>query len=176
MPVEGRTGVVIPVPGADLLLARAATRSDGVRPGVPAHVSLLYPFVPVAELHDSALGELGEVFERQTALDVEFDRCRRRDNFVFLQPSPLQPVMDLVDELRQRWPDVVPYEGRYGHQVEPHLTITLGADAAQATAVEDLVATELPLAATLREAWLVATRDGQWTLHERFPFQGTAPR
>jgi hypothetical protein len=176
MPVEGRTGVVIPVPGADLLLARAATRSDGVRQGVPAHVSLLYPFVPVAERHDSTLRELGEVFERQPALDVEFDRCHRRDNFVFLQPSPLRPVMDLGDELRQRWPDVVPYDGLYGEQVEPHLTITLGADASQATAVAHLVATELPLSATLQEAWLVAVRDGQWTLHERFPFQGPAPR
>jgi hypothetical protein len=176
MSVEGRTGVVIPVPGADLLLARAATRSDGVRQGVPAHVSLLYPFVPVAELHDNALSELGEVFERQAAVDVEFDRCHRRDNFVFLQPTPLQPVMDLADELRQRWPDVLPYDGLYGHQVEPHLTITLGADASQATAVEPLVVTELPLAATLQEAWLVAARDGQWTLRERFPFQVTSHR
>ncbi|HVE96684.1 MAG TPA: hypothetical protein VNA67_06860 [Pseudonocardiaceae bacterium] len=44
---------MIPVSAADALLASVKARYPGaVREGVPAHVSLLYPFVAVAELDE----------------------------------------------------------------------------------------------------------------------------
>ena len=128
MPTNGRTGLVIPVPAADGLLELVEARHPGsVRQGVPAHVSLLYPFVGVAELSDRDTEVLRELFLEQEPMRVVFGECYRRGGFVALRPSPLEGLTELTNRTRRRWPDVVPYEGLYG-DVEPHLTVALRRD------------------------------------------------
>ena len=66
MPTRGQTSLVIPVPAADALLASVGTRYPGtVRDGLPAHVSLLYPFVVAAELDERVTTALHELFVEQ---------------------------------------------------------------------------------------------------------------
>lgn len=169
MPTNGQTGLVIPVPAADALLASVGARYPGtVREGVPAHVSLLYPFVAAAELDKGVTSALGELFAEQAPMPVQFAECYRRDGFVALLPDPTNGLKELVSKTRRRWPDVVPYEGVYG-DVEPHLTVAMRCSAETAVTIEEEVSTQLPISAELREAWLVAF-EGQWTLRGRFKF------
>ncbi|MGH3982995.1 MAG: hypothetical protein ACRDST_10020 [Pseudonocardiaceae bacterium] len=78
MPTNGQTGLVIPVPTADPLLTLVETRHPGtVRKGVPAHVSLLYPFVGAAELDDRVTRALSELFTEHERMPVEFVDCYR---------------------------------------------------------------------------------------------------
>jgi hypothetical protein len=67
------------VPAADALLGLVESRHPGtVREGVPAHVSLLYPFVGVAELDEQVTRGLSELVADQEPMRVEFaDRYRR---------------------------------------------------------------------------------------------------
>ncbi|AIJ23448.1 2'-5' RNA ligase family protein [Amycolatopsis methanolica] len=118
MTERGRSVLAIPVPAADPLLARAAELSPAARPGLPAHISLLYPFRPAADLHEATVTALADVLERQPAMEVRFERCHHHDGFEYLRPDPLQPLTGLIAALRRGWPgSCLPYDGRFGEDV-----------------------------------------------------------
>jgi 2'-5' RNA ligase len=169
MPMNGQTGLVIPVQAADALLAAVGTRYPGtVREGVPAHVSLLYPFVAAAELDERVSGALGELVAEQAPMPVQLAECYHREGFVALRPDPIDGLRELISKTHRRWPDVVPYEGAY-RDVEPHVTVALRCSEETAVTIEREVTARLPLSAELREAWLVAF-EGQWLVRGRFEF------
>lgn len=171
MPPTGRTGLVIPLPAADALLESVESRYPGsVRQGVPAHVSLLYPFVGTAELGDWDIEVLSELFIGQELIRVGFVECYRRGGFVALRPYPMEELVTLTDKTRRHWPNVVPYEGQYG-DVEPHLTVAMQTSEETAHTIEQEVAKQLPISAELREAWVLAF-EGRWRVRERFEFCG----
>ncbi len=173
MPTPGQTGLVIPVPAADALLASVGARYPGtVRDGVPAHVSLLYPFVVAAELDDRITAVCNELVIDQVPIPVDFGECYRRGGFVALRPDPSDGLMELMSKARRRWPAVVPYGGVYG-DVEPHLTVAMRCSEQTAMRIEQEVTAELPICAELREAWLLVF-EGQWTLRGRFEFGESA--
>lgn len=169
MPTNGQSGLVIPVPAAGPLLASVAARYPGtVREGVPAHVSLLYPFVPADELDERVTGTLGKLLVEQVPVTVKFVECYRRGGFVALRPDPIAGLTELVNAARRRWPDVKPYGGIYG-DVEPHVTVAVSSSEETAATIEREVTADLPISAELREAWVVVF-EGRWTLRERFEF------
>lgn len=173
MPTPGHTGLVIPVPAADALLASVGDRYPGtVRDGVPAHVSLLYPFVVAAELDQRVTTACSELFVGQVPIPVDFVECYRRGGFVALRPDPSDGLKEFMSKTRRRWPDVVPYEGVYG-DVEPHLTVAVRCSEQVAVWIAQEVTAELPISAELREAWLLAF-EGQWILRGRFEFGDSA--
>jgi 2'-5' RNA ligase superfamily protein len=167
MPTNGQTGLVIPVPAADALLTFVATRHPGtVREGVPAHVSLLYPFISAAELDEQVTDALSELVVAHEPMPVEFVECYRRGGFVALRPDPIEGLTELTKKIRDRWPDIVPYEGVYGN-VEPHVTVAMRASEQRAAMIEHEVTEQLPISAELREMWLVVF-EGQWSMQGRF--------
>ncbi len=173
MPTHGQTGLVIPVAAADALLASVGARYPGtVREGVPAHVSLLYPFVVAAELDERVTAACSELFVEQVPIRVDFAECYRRGGFVALRPEPSDGLKELMTRTWRRWPDVVPYGGVYG-DVEPHVTVAMRCSDQTAVRIEQEVTAELPICAELREAWLLAFEE-QWMLRDRFEFGGSA--
>ncbi|MGJ7906419.1 2'-5' RNA ligase family protein [Actinopolyspora sp. H202] len=168
---EGRTGLVIPVPAADAALAPVAERYPHVvRDGVPAHLSVLYPFLAAEELDTGVVTTLRALFDRQPPLRVVLDRCHRQGGFVYLVPEPMDALRELTDRVRRGWPHLVPYEGRYD-LVDPHVTVAMGAEEETAAALRREAAESVPLTVELGEAWLVVLRQ-RWQLHERFVFGG----
>lgn len=176
MPRDGLTGLVMPVPAADHLLSVVERRHPGaVRPGVPAHLSLLYPFLPTTDLEDIAANSsvkatLAALFAAQPPISTQFRRCRRRDGFVYLLPDPATELEKLTAAVRGHFPQITPYAGRY-QDVGPHVTVAMGASADSADAIERDVNALFPVTAELSEAWLVAFQ-GQWSLRDRYPFGG----
>lgn len=168
MPTNGQSGLVIPVPAADPLLASVAARYPGtVRVGVPAHVTLLYPFIAADELDEQITNALGELLVKQVPMTVEFAECYRRGGFVALRPDPVAGLSELSNATRRQWPDVKPYGGLYGDDVELHLTVAMSSSEKTAATIEREVTADLPIAAELREVWLVAF-EGRWKLRQRF--------
>ncbi|RKT89049.1 2'-5' RNA ligase superfamily protein [Saccharopolyspora antimicrobica] len=165
--------MVVPLPEADPLLAAVAARfPDAVRP-LPAHVTLLYPFLPADALDDRVLAALDEVFADRPPLRVEFAECRRATGFTALLPDPAQGLSGLVGDLRRRWPDLLPYDGRFGTDVDPHLTVALNTAEATAEAVaREIIPEFTPIRAHLREARLIALQS-RWQLRRRFEFTGS---
>ncbi|MFI6645385.1 2'-5' RNA ligase family protein [Streptomyces sp. NPDC050504] len=161
MPAPGTTAVVIVLPEAGPLLD-AAWRIDPalVRRGVPAHVSLLYPFVPESALTDQDEKDVRSLAARFPAAELLLEEIVTESGFVAVTVPELQPI---VDAFRAQWPGVRPYGGRFGARSTAHVTVSMGADnpttaAHVRTAIGRLLplrtrATAILLAVLTEEGW-----------------------
>ena len=176
MPEHGVTALLLPVPGADALLREVAADYPGaVRDGVPAHITVLYPFLPLSEVDDPVLDELRALFARRTAPRVEFALPEPDHGFVALRPEPLEPLRELTDAVRSRWPHLVPYGGSHGDDVDPHLTVAMDVSTSDARSIAAGIAGHLPPPAVLEQAW-VTGYDGEWSVRARLPLAGRPHR
>ncbi|MCT9933451.1 2'-5' RNA ligase family protein [Planotetraspora sp. A-T 1434] len=74
----GETALAMPVLAAEPVAGRWRERYDSSAAyGVPAHVTVLYSFLPSDRLDQGTLGELRELFAAQSPFDVRFRRCGR---------------------------------------------------------------------------------------------------
>lgn len=127
--------------------------------GVPAHITILFPFVDGADVDENALAEL---FAEFPAFAFELDRVERFDEggIVWLRPNPSARFEDLTAAVWQRWPDHPPYEGAHDEPI-PHLTVS-------ESPID--VSFELPIACRAHEVTLIEEApDGQWAARRRFP-------
>lgn len=189
-----RTALLLPVPAADRLLTKIAGRyPTTVRPGLPAHLTVLYPFVPAESLDGATVHTCAGIAERTTPIDVRFTHCRVRGDMAYLGPEPAAPVDALLRAVRTRWPRLRPYEGRFA-DAPPHVTLALdgqpsdhanregahGPAAAEHVskrlrAIVRLVDPLLPIGTTLDELVLVVLGGDGWAVHERWPLAGRRP-
>ncbi|MFV0307655.1 MAG: 2'-5' RNA ligase family protein [Desertimonas sp.] len=138
------TALVVVVPEAEAFLA--AHRREplpGVAPGVPAHVSVLYPFRSVVD--DAAAAVIGAHASSIPAFDVTFARAACFPGGVlYLVPEPARPFRDLTVALAAEFPDCPPYGGEHD-EVVPHLTVATDIGTAAARIIEDDLASAPPI-------------------------------
>ncbi|WP_273938362.1 2'-5' RNA ligase family protein [Kutzneria chonburiensis] len=116
----GVTGVIIPVLAVEPLLDR-----PGVPPrAVEAHVTVLYPWVPMDLLTDEDGLALAAIFAETAPIDVRLAEFRRFPTVLYLRPEPEEPFRVLTRRIAARWPAHQPYGGEFGDDVQPHLTVT----------------------------------------------------
>jgi 2'-5' RNA ligase len=127
---------------------------------VHAHVTLLGPFVDLAETSERLYEDLAALFAAVRPFDVTYAEVRTfPDGTTYVAPEPEEPFRALTEALVARYPDHPPYGGAYD-DVVPHLTIGSAAD----------VAGVLPVTARAAEARLYwSAPDAARTL-ARFPF------
>ena len=164
-----RSALVIVVPEAEPLVHEWRMRYDNADIGIPAHVTLLFPFVPTEEISEELIAELRELFAEQPAFSFTLARVARFADVAWLAPDPSDPFRRLTDLIFSRFPDYPPYEGIHD-EVLPHLTVAMG-DAALQDEVEAALTPHLPIGAHAGEvALLVEDEAGNWSESERFPF------
>jgi 2'-5' RNA ligase superfamily protein len=161
-----RTALIVAVPEAEPVVGALRLEHDGsAARGVPAHITILFPFAPPESVDEQALAEL---FERFHPFEFVLDSVERFDDgHVWLHPSPAAPFEDLTAAVWQRWPDHPPYEGAYDEPI-PHLTVS-------ETPIE--VQVTLPIACHASAVTLIeeSEADGRWSTRRVFPFaQGVA--
>ncbi|MEU9031310.1 2'-5' RNA ligase family protein [Streptomyces sp. NPDC048383] len=160
MPPIGTTAVVIELPPAEVLLrAAASVRASLVRTGLPAHVTVMYPFVPVADLGDDTEREFHRLAGSIPAADLLLRRLVTAPGFVAVGAGELDPA---IAAFRDVWPDLRPYGGRFGESPSAHVTVALGCDGTEARRVGERVRELLPLPARAEAAHLVALTDRGW--------------
>jgi len=165
---ESAIVVRIRVPAAIDRLRRARDRA--ARRSVPAHVTILYPFVPASELTLAVREQIAGIAGEFRAFDVTFATVGRWPGVVYLEPSPSSPFAALIDRCAAAFPEHPPYAGTIP-EVIPHLTVVEGDD----VGVEEIVAAAeaaLPFqakAAALEV--LVEADDGRWRPGWRLPFR-----
>jgi 2'-5' RNA ligase len=148
-------------------LRRARDRSASH--GVPAHVTILYPFLPQSDLTGTVRGELASIAREIRAFDVRFSTVARWPGVVYLEPEPRAPFRAMIDRVVARWPDHPPYDGAVD-EVIPHLTIAEHDDPLDdvLAAVPGFLPFEAP--ATGLEV-LAETGEGRWRSRWRLPFR-----
>lgn len=89
---------------------------------VPAHITVSYPFVPVEQLDEAAykLSQLGETIPPFT---VTLDGYDTFPGFTFIRLADPEPVRALFRTIFKEFPNYPPYGGRFGNELNPHLTV-----------------------------------------------------
>ncbi|MFZ3494285.1 2'-5' RNA ligase family protein [Streptomyces sp. 5.8] len=166
----GRTALIVRIPEAEPAVRDWRDRIDPAAragAGVPAHVSVLYPFLPEGLIDASAHAGIAAALRPHPAFDVRFERTGRFPGMLYLAPEPDAPLRRLTRALTERWPEVRPYGGRYPDPV-PHLTVAQRAPEADLDAAEADLSGRLPLTSRVRAVELVAYDGAAW--HERARF------
>ena len=172
------TALLLPVPAAEPAVSHHRARLDEApRDGAPAHVTVLYPFLPPAEISEPLLASLGRLFAGFAAFEFTLDRVGWfSEEVVWLGPRDPAPFSALTSVVFTAFPCCPPYGGQHT-VVVPHLTIGhLGGPQALRAAAES-VRPCLPIDATAAEVILMAgprpgtpgTPPGQWRAVAAFP-------
>jgi 2'-5' RNA ligase len=159
-----RTALIVTIPEAEpavRALRLAHDRSAAL--GVPAHVTILFPFADPADVDEPVLAELLASFR---SFEFELDRVERfEEGPVWLHPEPSEAFASLTEAVWRAFPAYPPYEGAH-EDVIPHLTVS-------ETPME--VDVPLPISAAAREVtWIEEAADGRWSVRRVFPLSTEA--
>lgn len=174
-PTEGDTALLVEVVEAEpvighLRLAHDAAAADGI----PAHVTVLYPFVPRHRLTDEVRDAVSHVFGGIRGFQYRFDRVARFANTtVYLAPEPAGAFSRLTEATHARWPQHPPYGGVFD-VVIPHLTVGDRLEASTADALEGearlALARHGPIVGRASDVALMTRHaSGRWSVDSRHP-------
>ena len=169
-PLWGDSALLVPIPEAEELVADLRLEHDpSAAHGVGAHVTVLFPFVPAAQVDAAVHDALAGLFRSMARFDYHFERADRFDaTTVFLAPEPAQRFSALTTAVAGLWPLHPPYGGAYD-VVVPHLTVGDQLGDGVAEPLHETVAARLahhgPLTGEAFEVWLM-TEDasGHWSV------------
>ncbi|MGZ4468908.1 MAG: 2'-5' RNA ligase family protein [Nocardioidaceae bacterium] len=168
------SAVVVVVPEAERLVGVHRERLDWAAAwGVPAHVTVLYPWVPPAEIDEVALGRLGGAVAGTGTFAASFPRARWfNDDVLWLAPEPEARFRGLVEAVAAAFPEHPPYAGRFAvADVVPHLTVADQGTLAERRAAELDVRRGLPVTTTVTDLRVLAgsAEPGSWHEVARVP-------
>lgn len=163
-----RTALLAPVPEASATERFWPLWEPPHQPGIPPHVTVVFPFLRPAELTEEVMASLRAAIRRFGAFDVTFRRVGRFPATVWLAPDPAGPFVELTRAVGSAIPGTSPYGGAH-EKIVPHLTVATGSDPEMLDRIAGEAASLLPLHAHIHEIWLMATSDGRWEPHTRFP-------
>ena len=170
--------LLITVPAAEPAVARHRSRLDSsAAVGVPAHITVLYPFLPPGLIDADVRTTLARLFAAVPAFRFTLDRTGwfPGSPVLWLGPSDPAPFSRLTDLVAATFPSCPPYGGQFA-EVIPHLTVGEGAPLADLQAAGDAVRPHLPIPAEATEVTLMtgppprsAPAGGRWTPVAAFP-------
>jgi 2'-5' RNA ligase len=171
MPLE--SGIILPTPEAEAVVGHLRWLHDPqARFGVPAHITLLYPFAHPSRIGEAA-GALQQLFRLVPAFEFSLVEVRRFPATAYLHPEPSATFVQLTERLVHQWPEFPPFGGAFS-TVIPHLTVAHHAATDVLDTVDRNVASHLPIRCRATEAWLMCSDEhGFWQRHEVFPFSAS---
>jgi len=164
------TALILEVPEAEPLVSRWRTLYDpSAVAAMPAHITLIFPFMLFEQIDRPVLDTLSAVFSTTPRIDLQFSSTLRFPGVLWLAPDDPDPIVALVEALVSRFPERRPYGGAYG-EIVPHLTIAdLHRDQAPERTIDriarefhDEAATRLPVHAQVEAASLFRNEQGRW--------------
>jgi 2'-5' RNA ligase len=167
-----QSAVLVPVPTADAVVGRWRHEHDPVAAaGVPAHITLIVPWLPPDEINDDDLAELDFCLADSKAFDFELDHVDwfgRR--VLWVAPEPAGPFVELTHMLADRF-GTPPWEDEFD-EVIPHLTVAHASDGVELVPVAADVAGRLPLACRAEEVWVMVGDGSRWALRHKASLAG----
>ncbi|WP_218004474.1 2'-5' RNA ligase family protein [Microtetraspora niveoalba] len=164
----GETSLIVRTPEAEPIVSRWRERFDpSAAYGVPAHVTVLYPFLEYARIDAAVVAELRELFSGHAAFESRLARCGRFPGILYLVPEPEERFVALTEAVAARWPEAPPYRGQFD-EVIPHLTVADGDDL---DTIEREVAARLPVVVRALSVSLEVFDGERWRQEAEFPLR-----
>ncbi len=163
----------ISIPDVEPFVAAFRKKYDpSAAKGMPAHITINYPFLPGADPNDRLYQKLTELFAEINSFTFTFKRLAKFPGVIYLSPEPESPFKQLIDSVANRFPESPPYGGAFDNVV-PHLTIAHADDEELLASIErqlaDLAPQHLPMSIQVEQVWLMDNKTGRW--QERKVFQ-----
>lgn len=159
------SGLIVRVPEAEALVGPLRGRlHPAASLGVPAHVTVLFPFMAPELIDGAVLGRLRGALAGAAPFAFELGRVGRFPETAYLAPDPAEPFADLTRRLAAAFPAYPPFGGAHD-EIVPHLTVAHGDAASAARAVIELgrlLEEAGPIRAECREVELLENSTGTW--------------
>ena len=161
-----QSALIIEVPEAEPVVGSFRARFDpSSAVGVPAHVTVIYPFLPPARISASVLQSLRDLFVHLPAFRARFSTIRHFPRTLYLAPVPGPPFRRLTTFVFTQFPAAAPYGGQFS-DIVPHLTVARAASSRQlAKIAADFRAAakgSLPVQTVVAAVTLIERRAGRW--------------
>lgn len=164
-----QSAFIVQVPQAEACLADLRERFDASSQlGVPAHITILAPFMSPELITSLVLGQAQAALDQVRPFVFSLSQGGRFEATAYLAPEPAAPFVAMTEALVRAFPGFLPFGGAHT-SIIPHLTVAHG-DAADA----EIAATELavrltksgPIACVCSTVTLLENASGRWqTLH-----------
>jgi 2'-5' RNA ligase len=86
------------------------------------HITLMFPFVPFYQA-DEACDRLYSVCEKIAPFDVTLDGYGEFPGVIYMKPVNADAIRAVFRKLYNAFPEYPPYEGQFGNDLKPHLTL-----------------------------------------------------
>ena len=91
------SALVVLVPEAEHVVAPICDRYDpSAALGMPAHITLLYPFIPPDAIDPTVTDGVADCIRRFPAFDFSLTEMRRFPGVLYLAPAPAEPFRALT--------------------------------------------------------------------------------
>ena len=156
---------IVKVPGAESLVGALHERFDATsKLGVPAHITVLVPFMDPSDISAGVLEQVQRALAQTAAFSFALCSVGKFPATAYLVPEPAAPFIAMTHALTEAFPGFLPYAGE--HQgVIPHLTVAHGnaSDADEAADVLRLrLAQGTALTAKCSSIALIENSSGEW--------------
>ncbi len=104
------TALVVLVPEAEPMVQQFRGKHDSVADGVPAHITILFPFMHPDAVNEVVMGQLRR-FLRLNLVSTMYSPTSGVSSVIYLAPEPAQPFITLTESVIPPFLSYPPYEG-----------------------------------------------------------------
>lgn len=171
------SALIVRVPEAEPLVGPFREKFDPTAAlGVPAHITVLHPFIPPERISGEDLDRIGHIANATTAFRFRLVAAKRFPDALYLDPEPSDPFVALTESVVRAFPQYPPYEGQFA-SVIPHLTVARGSEM-QLRELQKEIGADARLragvAASCNGLVLIENSSGHWRERHAFPFSDGA--
>jgi 2'-5' RNA ligase len=163
------------VPEAEPYVGHLREQFDpSAKRGVPAHITLLYPFMSPELIGTAVLERARAAVAATPSFAFTLARLSRFPGAVYLAPDPSAPFIELTKRLVRQFPEFPPYGGQY-EGIVPHLTVAHGGRLEHSRLeTELLISLSGGIACSCSELVLIENASGRWQQMHVFPLSSAA--
>ena len=167
------SALVVVVPEAEALVGAFRAKYDpSAAVGMPAHITLLFPFLQPDEFDVNMQDELRACFAGFPRFHFSLTAIRQfRPSVLYLASEPDAPFREITRAIWDRHPQTPPYGGEFADTV-PHLTVAQMGGREQLAPVAEAFTQacegKLPIRANAAEVALMENRSGRWQVRSVF--------
>jgi 2'-5' RNA ligase len=165
------TALICRVPEAERYISRYRGRYDpSARRDVPAHVTVLYPFMPPEHIDSEVIDLLRGIAHAVPKFSYRLAETRRFPVALYLAPDPDDSYAALTQAVFEAFPEYPPFAGKFD-TVLPHVTVAHG-DEPLLCEIEIELRIAMPgagISARCEELVLIEDSSGPWKTMHTFP-------
>jgi 2'-5' RNA ligase len=156
---------IVCVPEAEASVGAMRDRCDPTAAlGVPAHITILMPFLSPERITTQTLSEAKSALRAVRAFPFTLNKVARWPETTYLVPEPAAPFVQLTRAIGKAFPEFPPYGGRHPNVV-PHLTVADGSASRAEEAASELraiLSRRGPIASICKTVDLFENSSGTW--------------